>query len=139
VPEGELAEGGAVKHDIAVPLGKSPETVAAIEALVAQKYPDCRLNIFGHVGDGNLHVNVRPPAGQTLASLGDRKAAITADIEALAVAQAGSFSAEHGIGQMRLAGMRAHKSPVELDLMRAVKAALDPQNLLNPGKVIPGR
>jgi FAD/FMN-containing dehydrogenase len=139
VPEGELAEGGAVKHDIAVPLGKIPETVAAIEALMAQKYPDCRLNIFGHVGDGNLHVNVRPPAGQTLAALADRKVAITADIEALAVAQAGSFSAEHGIGQMRLAGMRAHKSAVELELMRAIKSALDPQNLLNPGKMIPGR
>ncbi len=137
VSEGELVEGGAVKHDIAVKLALIPETAAAIEALVAANYPDCRLNIFGHIGDGNLHVNVRPPAGKTLADLADRKAAITADIEALAVAKGGSFSAEHGIGQMRIAGMRAHKSAVELDLMRTLKRALDPHGVLNPGKMLP--
>jgi FAD/FMN-containing dehydrogenase len=136
VSDGELAEGGAVKHDIAVPLALIPETVAAIEALVGAKYPDCRLNIFGHIGDGNLHVNVRPPAGRTLADLADRKAAITADIEGLAVAKGGSFSAEHGIGQMRIAGMHAHKSAVELELMRRLKDALDPRGLLNPGKML---
>jgi FAD/FMN-containing dehydrogenase len=137
VSEGELREGGAVKHDIAVPLAAMPETVAAIEALVAEKYTGCRLNIFGHLGDGNLHINLRPAPGQTLASLGSRKSAITADIEALAVARGGSFSAEHGIGQFRRAGMRAHKSAVELGLMRVIKAALDPQNLFNPGKLLP--
>jgi len=137
VPEGELKEGGAVKHDIAVPLGLIPETVAAVEALIAAEYPDCRLNIFGHIGDGNLHVNVRPPAGQTVSVLNDRKAAITAAVEGLAVARGGSFSAEHGIGQMRLAGMRAHKAPVELDLMRAIKRAIDPQGIMNPGKTVP--
>jgi D-lactate dehydrogenase (cytochrome) len=139
IPEGELKEGGAVKHDIAVPIGKIPETVRAIETLVAQNYPDCRLNIFGHVGDGNLHVNVRPPAGRTLADLGDRKAAITAAVEGIAVSRGGSFSAEHGIGQMRIAGMASHKSAVELDLMRAVKVALDPKGVLNPGKMLPVR
>ena len=137
VPEGELAAGGAVKHDIAVPIGAIPATVAAIEALIARDFPDCRPNIFGHVGDGNLHINIRPPPGQTLAHLGDRKAAITEAVEALAVAQGGSFSAEHGIGQMRLAGMAAHKAPLELELMRQLKSTFDPQNLLNPGKTLP--
>jgi FAD/FMN-containing dehydrogenase len=137
VPEGELKEGGAIKHDIAVPLGAIPDMVASVEALMTAKYPDCRLNIFGHIGDGNLHINIRPPAGRTLSDLADRKAAITTDIEALAVAHAGSFSAEHGIGQMRLAGMAAHKSAVELDLMRTLKRAMDPHNLLNPGKMLP--
>jgi FAD/FMN-containing dehydrogenase len=137
VSDGELAEGGAVKHDIAVPLALIPETVAAIEALVQTKYPDCRLNIFGHIGDGNLHVNVRPPAGQTLAALATRKAAITTEIEGLAVTKGGSFSAEHGIGQMRIAGMHAHKSAVELELMRRLKDALDPRGVLNPGKMLP--
>jgi FAD/FMN-containing dehydrogenase len=136
-PEEEQAQGGAVKHDIAVPLGRLPEMVAAVEALVREKYPDCRLNIFGHLGDGNLHVNVRPPAGGTLADLAGRKTAITADIEAAAVALGGSFSAEHGIGQLRRAGMRAHKSDVELDLMRRVKDALDPDGRFNPGKLLP--
>ena len=137
IPEGELVEGGAVKHDIAVPIGEIPATVRAIEAMVAEDYPQFRLNIFGHVGDGNLHVNVRPPAGRTLADIADEKAAITEKVEAIAVARAGSFSAEHGIGQMRLTGMETHKSAVELDLMRAMKHALDPLGILNPGKVIP--
>ncbi len=137
VPEGELREGGAVKHDIAVPVALMPEMVAAVEALVRADFPDCRLNIFGHIGDGNLHINVRPPPGQKLADLAPRKAQITCKIEALAMARGGSFSAEHGVGQLRLDGMRAHKSAVELDLMRAVKAALDPAGLFNPGKMIP--
>jgi FAD/FMN-containing dehydrogenase len=138
IPEGELIEGGAVKHDVAVPIGKIPETVRAIEALVAEKFSDCRLNIFGHVGDGNLHVNVRPAAGKTLADLADRKAAITAAVEGIAVAKSGSFSAEHGIGQMRIVGMAAHKSATELRLMRAVKDALDPDRVFSPGKMLPG-
>jgi FAD/FMN-containing dehydrogenase len=137
ISEGELTEGGAIKHDIAVPIALIPETVRAIEALAAAQFPDCRLNIFGHIGDGNLHVNVRPPAGKTLRDLNNRKAAITAAVEKLAVARAGSFSAEHGIGQMRLAGMAVHKSAVELDLMRALKQALDPAQVLNPGKMLP--
>jgi FAD/FMN-containing dehydrogenase len=137
IPEGELIEGGAVKHDIAVPVGKIPETVRAVEAMVGEKYPGFRLNIFGHVGDGNLHVNVRPPAGRTLADIAEQKTAITAAVEGIAVARGGSFSAEHGIGQMRIVGMAAHKSTVELDLMRAVKAALDPAGVFSPGKVLP--
>jgi D-lactate dehydrogenase (cytochrome) len=137
VPEGELVEGGAVKHDVAVPIGKIPETIRAIEALVAESFPDCRLNVFGHVGDGNLHVNVRPPAGQRLADLAERKAGITAAVEAIAVERGGSFSAEHGIGQIRVAGMAAHKAGVELEMMRAVKRALDPEGVFNPGKMLP--
>ncbi len=137
VPEGELAEGGAVKHDIAVPIGRIPETVSAIEALIAQNFPNCRLNIFGHIGDGNLHVNIRPPAGKTLADIADQKTAITEAVEALAAAQGGSFSAEHGIGQMRIFGMAAHKSPVELAMMRSIKTAFDPLGLFNPGKILP--
>ncbi len=137
IPEGELVEGGAVKHDIAVPIGEIPATIRAIEAIVGEDYPGFRLNIFGHVGDGNLHVNVRPPAHMTLAHIADEKSGITEKVESIAVARGGSFSAEHGIGQMRLPGMAAHKSPVELDLMRAMKHALDPAGILNPGKVIP--
>jgi len=137
IPEGELIEGGAVKHDIAVPVEKIPETVRAVEAMVGEKYPEFRLNIFGHVGDGNLHVNVRPPAGMTLKDIASEKSAITEAVEKIAVQRGGSFSAEHGIGQMRIVGMAAHKSAVELDLMRAVKAALDPMGVFSPGKVLP--
>ena len=137
IAEGELAEGGAVKHDIAVPIALIPETIRAIEAAIAANFGDCRLNIFGHIGDGNLHVNVRPPPGQGLQDLNDRKAAITETVERIAVEREGSFSAEHGIGQMRIAGMAMHKSSIELDMMRALKQAFDPANILNPGKMLP--
>jgi len=138
IPDAEFLAGGAIKHDIAVPIALIPETIRAIEALAAEKFADCRLNIFGHLGDGNLHVNVRPPPGQNLPSLDPRKAEITNAVEAIAMARGGSFSAEHGIGQMRITGMLAHKSEVELDLMRALKQALDPSRILNPGKMLPG-
>jgi FAD/FMN-containing dehydrogenase len=111
--------------------------VREIEAMVAQKFADCRLNIFGHIGDGNLHVNVRPAAGGTMAALAARKQAITDAVEGIAVAHGGSFSAEHGIGQMRIAGMAAHKSEVELTLMRRLKAAFDPDGVFSPGKMLP--
>jgi FAD/FMN-containing dehydrogenase len=135
--DGELAAGGAVKHDIAVPIGSMPATVAAIETMIAAKFPKFRLNIFGHLGDGNLHINVRPPAGQTLDDIGPEKSAITGAVEAIAAAHHGSFSAEHAVGQMRITGMSAHKSPIELALMRKLKSAFDPQGLLNPGKMLP--
>jgi FAD/FMN-containing dehydrogenase len=137
IADAELAEGGAVKHDISVPLALIPETIRAVENLLAEKFPDCRLNIFGHLGDGNLHVNVRPPPGRRLSDIEDRKAAITEAVEAIAVARGGSFSAEHGIGQMRISGMQAHKSELELSMMRALKQAFDPGHILNPGKMLP--
>jgi FAD/FMN-containing dehydrogenase len=137
ISESELQEGGAVKHDVSVPIGRIPEVVQAIESMVAEHCPNFRLNIFGHLGDGNLHVNVRPPEGQTLDDIGAQKAAITEMVEALAVSYQGSFSAEHGIGQARIPGMLSHKSDVELDLMRRIKHALDPSGTLNPGKMLP--
>jgi FAD/FMN-containing dehydrogenase len=137
IPEGELHSGGAVKHDISVPLGRMAEMVSATEALIAKNHPGCRLNIFGHLGDGNLHINIRPPEGKTLDDLAPVKTAITTAVESLAVSLGGSFSAEHGIGQFRLSGMAAHKSPEALSLMRRLKAAFDPAGIFNPGKTIP--
>jgi FAD/FMN-containing dehydrogenase len=137
IPEGELQAGGSVKHDISVPLSRMAEMVAGTEAFIAQSHPGCRLNIFGHLGDGNLHINVRPAAGQTLADLAPIKTGITDAIETLAVSLGGSFSAEHGIGQFRLAAMTAHKPPEALALMRRLKQAFDPAGLFNPGKTIP--
>ncbi len=135
IPEGELQAGGAVKHDISVPLSRMAEMVAKTGARITQNHPGCRLNIFGHLGDGNLHINIRPPEGKTLASL--NKTAITDAVETLAVSLGGSFSAEHGIGQFRLSGMAAHKSPEALALMRRLKQAFDPEQIFNPGKTIP--
>jgi FAD/FMN-containing dehydrogenase len=136
ISDAELAEGGAVKHDISVPIALMPETVGAVRARVARDFPGCRLNIFGHLGDGNLHVNVRPPAGKTLADLGPLYRTITEAVEALAVEHGGSFSAEHGIGQLRASGLRRHKPDVDIALMTALKQAIDPRNLMNPGKIL---
>lgn len=137
ISEGELREGGAVKHDVSVALSKFPALLKATEKLIAEKYPEFRLNVYGHVGDGNLHVNIRPPEGKTMADIADQKAAITADVEGLAVSMAGSFSAEHGIGQMRVIGMQTHKTQIELALMHRIRQAFDPAGLFNPGKMLP--
>ncbi len=135
IPEGELHAGGAVKHDISVPLSRMAEMVAATQTLIARDFAGCRLNIFGHLGDGNLHINIRPPGGMALADL--NKPAITSAVECLAVQLGGSFSAEHGVGQFRLNSMAAHKSPEALSMMRRLKTAFDPAGLFNPGKTIP--
>ncbi|MDQ0473139.1 FAD-binding oxidoreductase [Labrys wisconsinensis] len=137
ISDAELADGGAVKHDIAVPIALIPETVAAVEALVRRRFPGYRLNVFGHLGDGNLHVNVRPPEGCSVAAIGPLYQDITCAVEDLAMARGGSFSAEHGIGQMRIASLGRYKSAVDLALMSALKRALDPHNILNPGKLLP--
>lgn len=137
VSEAELAAGGAVKHDIAVPIDLIPETVAAIEDMVRTRFPDCRPNIFGHLGDGNLHVNIRPPEGCSVADIGPLYDAITLAVEDVAMERRGSFSAEHGIGQMRIASLRRHKGEVDIALMSALKRTIDPHNILNPGKVLP--
>ena len=136
ISDAELAEGGAVKHDISVPIAVIPEAVGAVRALVAREFPGCRLNIFGHLGDGNLHVNVRPPDGKRLADLGPLYRTITDSVETLAVERGGSFSAEHGIGQLRALGLRRHKPEVDIALMTALKQAVDPRNLMNPGKIL---
>lgn len=135
--EAELAAGGAVKHDIAVPIDLIPETVATVEEMVRTRFPGCRPNIFGHLGDGNLHVNIRPPEGRNVAELGSMYEKITLAVEEIAMHRRGSFSAEHGIGQMRIASLMRHKSDVDIALMSAVKHAIDPHNILNPGKILP--
>jgi len=138
ISESELAAGGAVKHDISVPIALIPEMVAATEALVGERFPGCRLNVFGHLGDGNLHINVMPPEGRKVTELGPQLyQSITEAVEELAMARGGSFSAEHGIGQMRTASLRRFKGEVDMALMRTLKSAIDPKNILNPGKILP--
>ena len=133
--EGERVSGGAMKHDVAVPIGAIPETITAIETTIAKAEPRARLNIFGHIGDGNLHVNILPPEGVALTAF-MAKAGLLSDLVYDAVSDAGgTFSAEHGVGQLRKATLAKRRSPLELGMMRAVKRALDPENLFNPGKI----
>ena len=118
--------------DLSVPLDRVEEFLHTIRARLAALDPGATDLGKAHLGDGNIHYSVYPTRGET-----GHMAAVRALVDETAVALGGSFSAEHGIGLSRLGAMRAHKDPVALDVMRSIKAALDPQGILNPGKAIP--
>jgi FAD/FMN-containing dehydrogenase len=136
VPEAERGEGGALKHDIAVRIARLPELLARAEPALRAIAPH-RVSVFGHIGDGNLHLNLLPPAGETLdafrASAGER---LTSCVHDVAAALGGSFSAEHGVGVLKVRELERYESPAALELMRALKRALDPDGIMNPGKVL---
>ncbi|HSW17250.1 MAG TPA: FAD-binding oxidoreductase [Ramlibacter sp.] len=140
ISESQGAEGKTIKHDIALPISRIPEFVASTNAAIAAAFPDVRMVVFGHLGDGNLHYNVSPPAERTGAAQAEAFLALEQPLNQLvhdAVAQrGGSISAEHGLGVLRRDEAARYKSPVERQLMRAVKDALDPNHLMNPGKLL---
>ncbi|QWD99338.1 FAD-binding oxidoreductase [Polynucleobacter sp. MG-5-Ahmo-C2] len=133
----QAEEGANLKHDITIPLSLLDTFIQETDALIRASYPGVRIINFGHLGDGNLHYNIAPPPGSDPNSfnLANEKA-----IHELVYAQVercqGSISAEHGVGQLKLDGLRAHKGAVAHDLMKTLKRALDPQNILNPHKVV---
>jgi D-lactate dehydrogenase (cytochrome) len=136
IPEGQKPEGASIKNDVAVPVSRVPEFMEQATAAVEAALPGIRVCAFGHLGDGNVHFNLSQPEGADPAAFlakWDRFDRIVSDI---AVGLGGSFSAEHGVGRLKHADMRRYKSEVELSMMRAVKAALDPAGVLNPGKVL---
>ncbi|MBZ8141434.1 hydroxyacid dehydrogenase [Rubrivivax gelatinosus] len=137
IPLAQAEEGLNIKHDIALPVSAIPGFVAATDAALAAAIPGVRLVCFGHLGDGNLHYNVQAPAGEDAKRfLAEREPGVNRIVYDAVVACGGSISAEHGIGQLKREELAERKSPVALAMMRAIKAALDPQNLLNPGRVI---
>jgi len=139
LPEAERLEGPAAKHDIAVPVAAMPGFALAATARVEADFPGARVLAFGHLGDGNLHFNVRAPLGspeQAAAWLAPRRAAIAALVHDLVVAAGGSISAEHGIGVLKRAELARLAPPAKLAAMRAIKAALDPLGIMNPGKLL---
>jgi FAD/FMN-containing dehydrogenase len=130
-------EGGSIKHDVAVPISRVAEFIDAATKRVEAELPGIRVCAFGHVGDGNVHFNLSQPVGmdtESYLAMWGRFGGIVHDI---AGSMDGSFSAEHGIGLLKLGEMMQYKAPVELELMRTLKRALDPANLMNPGKVVP--
>lgn len=136
--EGQPHYGAAAKGDISVPVSAIPTFLArAAEALEAAM-PGIRPYPFGHVGDGNLHYNISQPDGMDPAAFDARKAELGAIVNDIVADLDGSFSAEHGVGQIKLDDMKRYKSALELDLMRRVKADFDPKGIMNPGKVLPG-
>jgi FAD/FMN-containing dehydrogenase len=137
IPLAQVAEGLNIKHDISVPVSRIPDFVAATDALLAQAIPGVRLVNFGHLGDGNLHYNVQAPETMDAALfLQQHEEQVNHLVFDSVQAFGGSISAEHGVGSLKLAHLEQHKSPVALSMMRAIKLALDPAGLLNPGRVI---
>ena len=136
ISDAQAAEGPNVKHDIAVPISRIAEFIDEAQAALAKAFPDVRPVVFGHLGDGNLHFNVSPPPGQARDAFLARQAEVNAVVHALVVAYGGSISAEHGLGVLRRDEAARYKSATELSLMRTIKRALDPQGLMNPGKVL---
>ncbi|HEY2338193.1 MAG TPA: FAD-binding oxidoreductase [Burkholderiales bacterium] len=127
IPEAQFTN---VKHDISVPVSKTPEFIERAGLALKKALPEAQPFVFGHVGDGNLHYNVGPP------SLMPKRAEVNRIVYDAVDALGGSISAEHGLGQLKRDEIRRHKSAVELELMRTLKKALDPQGLMNPGKLL---
>lgn len=113
-----------------------PDFIAEVLPKLEQAYPGVRPIIFGHMGDGNLHFNVARPAGWVGDWL-DHSDPVNAIVLDTVARYNGSFSAEHGLGQLKRHELPLYKTPLEIEVMRRVKAALDPHNLMNPGKVLP--
>jgi FAD/FMN-containing dehydrogenase len=127
VPEAQFTN---VKHDISVPVSKTAQFIERAGERLAARYPNVRPYAFGHVGDGNIHYNVGPE------SMVAERAGVNRIVYDVVAELDGSISAEHGLGQLKREEIRAHKEPLELELMRSIKRALDPDGLMNPGKVI---
>ncbi len=136
ISEAQRREGPNIKHDIALPVAAIPSFLDASGAALRSALPGVRFVIFGHLGDGNLHYNLVAPEGIPAEPFMAAQAEANRIVHDLVAGAGGSFSAEHGIGQMKRGELIRYKSAVELDLMRCVKHALDPDGLLNPGKVL---
>jgi FAD/FMN-containing dehydrogenase len=136
IPEGQRAEGESIKHDISVPVASVPRFLEEADAAVGKLVPGVRTLGFGHVGDGNVHYNVFQPSGADGARFLARRNEIAAAVYGVVSRLGGSISAEHGVGQLKRDLLPGVKDPVALDLMRALKRTLDPQGILNPGKVL---
>ena len=136
LPEVQKPEGGSIKHDVSVPVAAVPDFIAEASAAVQKLIPGCRPVPFGHLGDGNIHFNVSQPVGADPAQFLARWSEINAAVDKIVLKHHGSFSAEHGIGKLKRETLAKVKDPVALDLMRGLKRMLDPNGILNPGKVL---
>lgn len=137
IPMAQAEEGLNIKHDISIPVSRIPEFVRVTDALLAREIDGVRLVNFGHLGDGNLHYNVQAPeGGDARAFLREQEEHVNTLVFDSVQAFGGSISAEHGVGSLKVHELAQRKSPVALALMRAIKQALDPQNLMNPGRVL---
>lgn len=137
VSESQKREGASIKHDISVPVAAIPDFIARATPAVLALVPGARPVSFGHLGDGNLHFNFSVPQDGDDAAFLARWDDVQQCVHDIVQTFGGSISAEHGIGTMKVAALPRYKSHAELDALRAIKAAFDPQNILNPGKLVP--
>ena len=137
IPMAQAEEGLNIKHDISIAVSRIPEFVRVTDTLLQQAIPGVRLVKFGHLGDGNLHYNVQAPEGaEGAAFLRDHEDQVNTLVFDSVDAFNGSISAEHGVGSLKTDKLPVYKSPVALSMMRAIKLGLDPQNLMNPGRIV---
>ncbi|WP_078040341.1 FAD-binding oxidoreductase [Bartonella apihabitans] len=129
-------EGGSIKHDISVPIASIPDFISEAAKIIETISPGARIVCFGHMGDGNLHYNVSQPVGADKQAYLSLWGEMNHRIHTLVMNYNGSFSAEHGIGQLKRKELVAFKSPVALSLMRSIKQLFDPKNIMNPGKML---
>ena len=136
ISEAQRADGPHLKHDISLPIERIPAFMQTAEARLRQVSPDCRLFVFGHFGDGNLHYNVSRPAGADKSWAAQNEHVVSDAIFAEVMAYGGSISAEHGVGQLKLGAFHQYKDPMQLQLMRQIKQVMDPNGIMNPGKLL---
>ena len=134
--DAQKPQGGSIKHDISVPVGAVPAFLSEASAAVEAFMPGARVVAFGHLGDGNIHFNVSQPIGADMAAFLNQWTAMNAVVHETVARYSGSISAEHGIGRLKRDLLAHTKDPVALDVMRRLKATLDPDGILNPGKVL---
>ncbi len=137
VPEAQKPEGGSIKHDVSVPLSKVPAFLTEATQACQEALPGIRVVAFGHLGDGNIHFNLSQPVeGWDTDAYLDQWQRMNRVVHDIVDAMDGSFSAEHGIGRLKKEELLRYKSQTELDVMRVIKAALDPKGIMNPGKIL---
>ena len=134
--EVQKPEGGSIKHDVSVPVAAVPDFLAEADAAVKKLIPGARPVPFGHVGDGNMHFNISQPIGADQEKFLARWGEVNAAVDKIVLKYQGSISAEHGIGKLKRESLAKVKDPVALELMRGLKRMLDPNGILNPGKVL---
>jgi len=137
IPEAQRLSGGSIKHDIALPRDRLVAFYETAAAWVAGNVPEARLCAYGHLGDGNLHFNLNQAPGTGRDAFLAREPIVQRAIHDLVAAHGGTFSAEHGIGQLKVRELERYRTPQQIQTMRALKQALDPRGIMNPGKVLP--